>query len=65
MFKYIPRICDDILDFKLKTTGAVCIKGTKWCGKSTTSQQFAKSAVFMQDTSLLEQNIYLIFSLTL
>lgn len=59
MFKYIPRICDDILDFKLKTTGAVCIKGTKWCGKSTTSQQFAKSAVFMQDTSLLEQNISL------
>ncbi len=59
MFKYMPRIYDDLLEFKLRATGAVCIKGPKWCGKSTTAKQFAKSAVFMQDTTSLEQNISL------
>jgi predicted AAA+ superfamily ATPase len=57
--KYLPRIYDDILKFKLQSTGAVCIKGPKWCGKSTTALQLAKSTVFMQDPHNLEQNINL------
>ncbi len=59
MKKYLPRIYDDILNFKLQSTGAVCIKGPKSCGKSTTALQFAKSTVFMQDQQNLEQNINL------
>lgn len=59
MKKYLPRIYDDILNFKLQSTGAICIKGPKGCGKSTTALQFAKSTVFMQDQQTLEQNINL------
>lgn len=29
MAKYYPRIADEVLDFKLKTSGAVLIKGAK------------------------------------
>lgn len=59
MKKYLPRICDEILDFKLKSKGAVLIKGPKWCGKSTTAMQKAKSSIFLQDKKNQEQNILL------
>lgn len=52
MKKYLPRICDEILDFKLKSKGAVLIKGPKWCGKSTTAMQKAKSSIFLQDKKI-------------
>ena len=29
--------------------GAIFIKGPKWCGKTTTAEQFAKSVVYMDD----------------
>lgn len=29
--------------------GAVYVKGAKWCGKTTTSEQFAKSVVYLDD----------------
>ncbi len=57
--EYYPRIADDILQQKLEEAGAVYIKGTKWCGKSTTAKQKAKSAVLMQDQETREQNILL------
>jgi uncharacterized protein len=57
--EYYPRIADDILQQKLEEAGAVYIKGTKWCGKSTTAKQKAKSAVLMQDQETKEQNILL------
>lgn len=57
--KYIPRIVDDILDFKLRSKGAVWIKGPKWCGKSTTAEKFARSKIFMQDESTRESNTLL------
>lgn len=59
MKKYYDRIADDILDFKLKTAGAVLIKGTKWCGKSTTAEQKANSFVYMQNNNQKNQNIAL------
>ena len=59
MRRYIPRIADEILDFKLKTKGAVWIKGPKWCGKSTTAKRFSKTCILMQDEDTKEQNIQL------
>ena len=59
MKRYIPRIADEILDFKLKTKGAVWIKGPKWCGKSTTAKRFSKTCILMQDENTREQNIQL------
>ena len=49
MSNYIKRICDDELELKLEAFGAVHIVGPKWCGKTTTAKQFAKSFIEMQD----------------
>ena len=49
MDKYIPRICDKELALTLEAFGAVQIVGPKWCGKTTTAKQFAKSFIEMQD----------------
>lgn len=49
MNNYIPRIIDDILQNKLEYMAAVYIEGCKWCGKSTTARQFAKSYIEFQD----------------
>lgn len=49
MEKYIPRIVDKVLQNKLEYMGAVLIEGCKWCGKSTTARQFAKSYIEFQD----------------
>lgn len=46
---YRPRIIDSLLKDKLKSAGAVQLKGPKWCGKTSTAAKIAKSAVFMQD----------------
>lgn len=40
---YKSRIIDEILKKKLKTSGAVLIEGPKWCGKTTTAAEIAKS----------------------
>ena len=47
--KYIKRIIDDDLEKYLKMIGAVLIVGPKWCGKTTTGEQFAKSIIKLQD----------------
>ena len=49
MKKYMPRIVDTTLKNKLEYMGAVLIEGCKWCGKSTTARQFAKSYIEFQD----------------
>ena len=49
MINYLPRIVDNVLQNKLEYMGAVLIEGCKWCGKSTTAKQFAKSYVEFQD----------------
>ncbi len=46
---YIPRIADLILKEKLETSGAVWIRGPKWCGKTWTAKQQARSSLMMQD----------------
>ena len=45
------RIADSILDFKLRSKGAVLIEGAKWCGKTTTALQAAKSVLMMQENT--------------
>lgn len=56
---YRPRIADKILDRKLKGKGAVLIEGAKWCGKTTTAEQRAKSVLYMTEPGKIQQNIQL------
>lgn len=59
MKKYKKRIADKILQKKLNAKGAVLIEGAKWCGKTTTASQIAKSILSMQNPEEKEQNIRL------
>lgn len=56
---YIKRIVDEELENKLKITGAVLIKGPKWCGKTTSAKQIAKSVLEMQNPDLQENYLEL------
>ena len=47
--KYLPRIIDGILDDYLEAFGAVLLTGPKWCGKTTSASQKAKSILKLQD----------------
>lgn len=47
---YKPRVCDSLLQKKLRTSGAVLITGPKWCGKTWTALNVANSVIYMQDT---------------
>lgn len=49
MKTYIPRISDAILSEELAGMGAVLVQGAKWCGKTTTCEQLAKSVLYMAD----------------
>ena len=40
---YIPRLIDNKIKTKLKTSGAVLITGPKFCGKTTTCKQIANT----------------------
>ena len=55
--KYKPRIADAILEKKLEGKGAVLIEGPKWCGKTTTAEQIAKSVLYMDDSETKDQNV--------
>ena len=55
--KYKPRIADQLLQRKLAGKGAVLIEGAKWCGKTTTAEQIAKSIIYMSETGMVDQNI--------
>ena len=46
---YLRRIADGQLSLRLEAFGAVQIKGPKWCGKTTTAEQQAKSVIKMQN----------------
>ena len=59
MKQYRPRIADGMLSRRLMGVGAVLIQGPKWCGKTTTAEQQAKSVVYMDDPEYMEQNVEL------
>ena len=56
---YKKRIADGLLLRKLAGKGAVLIEGAKWCGKTTTAEQIAKSVKYMTETGMVEQNVQL------
>ena len=56
---YKKRIADGLLQRKLAGKGAVLIEGTKWCGKTTTAEQIAKSVKYMTETGMVDQNVQL------
>ena len=57
--EYKPRIADDLLRRKLAGKGAVLVEGAKWCGKTTTSEQIARSFKYMTETGKTDENIQL------
>lgn len=59
MNDYKKRIADEMLQRKLKGKGAVLIEGTKWCGKTTTAEQVAKSVLYMANPESMGQNLTL------
>ena len=60
MAKYKQRIADRILTRKVLGKGAVLIEGPKWCGKTTTAKQLAKSVLDLGDSAVLKQSEQLI-----
>ena len=50
--EYIKRYVDDELNDILECMGAVLIVGPKWCGKTTTATQFAKTIIELQHPTL-------------
>ena len=55
--EYKTRIADKILAKKLASKGAILIEGPKWCGKTTTAEQQAKSILYMDNPASLETNL--------
>lgn len=47
--EYQPRVIDAILREALAASGAVWLQGPKWCGKTWSAQQIARSFLMMQD----------------
>ena len=54
--EYKQRIVDRLLARKLAGKGAVLIEGPKWCGKTTTARQQAKSMLDLGDSEILKQS---------
>ena len=49
---YKNRIIEQLLTKKLAAKGAVLIEGPKWCGKTTTAEEFAESKVMLARTDV-------------
>lgn len=60
MAKYKQRIADRLLVRKVLGKGAVLMEGPKWCGKTTTAKQLAKSVLDLGDASVLKQSSQMI-----
>ena len=57
--EYVERIIDKEIKRKLKIVGAIEIKGPKWCGKTTSAKQVAKSVIEMQNPEMAENYLEL------
>lgn len=51
---YIPRLAENSLKRKLKSSGCVVVSGPKFCGKSTLCEQFANSTTTLKATNDIE-----------
>lgn len=56
---YRPRIADELIKDKLEAKGAVLVRGPKWCGKTTTSEQLANSVLYMSNPASRKANVEL------
>lgn len=56
-FHYRKRLVDSLLERKLQGAGAVLIEGPKWCGKTTTAEQFAESVIYIDNPATRNYNI--------
>lgn len=54
---YKQRIADKMLERRLAGVGAVLIEGPKWCGKTTTAAQLARTILYMDDPAEMQQNL--------
>ena len=43
--KYLNRLFDEVVEFTLRSKGAMVIVGPKWCGKSTTARRYAQTVI--------------------
>lgn len=59
MEKYRPRIADRMLEAQLSASGIVLIQGPKWCGKTTTAEQHARSILYMDYPKTRASNLLL------
>ena len=53
--EYINRYLDDELKKWMRVIGAILIVGPKWCGKTTTAKQYAKSVLKLRDNDKQEE----------
>ena len=49
---YKKRIADRMLQEQLEVAGVVVVQGPKWCGKTTTAEQTARSMVYVNDPEI-------------
>ena len=54
--EYKPRVIDNTIEEYLKSFGAVCIEGPKWCGKTWTSSFHSNSEIYIGDPTGNFQN---------
>ncbi len=54
MKKYLDRYIDSVIERKLKSAGVVVVSGPKFCGKTTTSERFAKSVVKLNTGQMIQ-----------
>jgi len=55
--RYIKRVTDTLVEEKLQGLGGLVITGPKWCGKTSTAEQYSNSAVYLDDEDGGENNI--------
>ena len=53
--KYLRRTADDYLSLLLASSGAVLVEGPKWCGKTTTAEQQARSTIRLQEPDMRDK----------
>ena len=54
---YKARVIDEAIERRLKNKGAILVEGAKWCGKTTTCEQYAASVLYMSDPDRGRQNL--------
>ena len=57
MNNYKKRILDSVMERRFKSAGAILLEGIKWCGKTTTCEQLAKSVIYMDEPEKRDHNL--------